>query len=1012
MNIKGILTAILAGGAVLLDASADQDGSEACLPAGYTALSFVESTGVQYIDTEYAHKAGDTFSCEFSSRLDRQSTGSSAIFGVMTAAGGPRCIFWARRDSSLAPVIQYGSDSSKTGTAGSYAYGRRVTVTCDDTSTRWTDSCDEGGSIAPGGSLQSADAPVYLFAYNRVISNSEPFDFTAMRLYSFKVVGKDGATSVDLKPCRNDKGIVGLYDLARDKFLTNAGSGEFIGGGVLPIGYEALTYIESTGTQYIDSEYRPAAGDAFRCEFSSRLEMQPSVDSAVFGVMTPAGGSRCIFWARRASAGASFREAPVIQYGSDASKGGSAGSLAYGKRISLVCDDESTRWTDEDGGGGTIAPGGALQSSAEPLYIFAYNRVDSDCAREFSSARLYLFKVVDRYGELAVDLVPCRDDEGVAGLYDLARGKFLANKGSGEFYAARETLPEGYEALECIVSTGTQYIDTEYCHRAGDTFSCDFSARLEDLPASHAVFGVMTVAGESRCCFWARRGAASVPVFMYGSGDSVVGQERSFAYGKRVSVVCDDASARWTDAGGGGGTIAPGGSLQSCDAPLYIFAYNRVFAESAPTELAAMRLYSFKVFGKNGDSVVDLVPCRNPEGVAGLYDLARGKFLENKGSGEFYVPGALPEGYMALEYIESTGTQYIDTEYCHSEGDTFDCDFSVRLADQPTVQCAIFGVMTPVQYPRCIFWARRGSAEVPVFMHGTDASVSGMAGSFSYGKRISLVCDDTSARWTDADGGSGSITASGPLKSSDCPLYIFAYNRVDSDCAFEFSATRLYAFKLTDKTGQVVVDLMPCQDPDGVFGLYDLARGKFLTNKGSGEFIGGGVRAEVVEGVLEVSEGMLTSDDVASYDVEKVSAKTVNAGAVQSYPSDLTLTEGVFSLVDGNPETHVVAGELSLAGGVKLVIDLMKRGSDGISADSVVFTGASEENPIVVSPVLRTGSMSRSRIYRIISGAELGEDDLGKFRLEGVEHAVFKIFDGDLCLVHEQWPAGCAILIR
>jgi hypothetical protein len=49
------------------------------------------------------------------------------------------------------------------------------------------------------------------------------------RLYSCQVI-YDGELIRNMIPCKNDFGVIGLYDLANNKFYSNAGSGEFVAG--------------------------------------------------------------------------------------------------------------------------------------------------------------------------------------------------------------------------------------------------------------------------------------------------------------------------------------------------------------------------------------------------------------------------------------------------------------------------------------------------------------------------------------------------------------------------------------------------------------------------------------------------------------------------------------------------------------------------------------------------------------------------------------------------------------
>ena len=65
--------------------------------------------------------------------------------------------------------------------------------------------------------------------------------------------------------------------------------------------------------------------------------------------------------------------------------------------------------------------------------------------------------------------------------------------------------------------------------------------------------------------------------------------------------------------------------------PLYLFCTN---TNDSPLVFAKMNLYTCKIYD-NDKIVRNYIPCVNPSGKAGLFDLVESKFYENKGSGEF-----------------------------------------------------------------------------------------------------------------------------------------------------------------------------------------------------------------------------------------------------------------------------------------------------------------------------------------------------------------------------------------
>lgn len=79
----------------------------------------------------------------------------------------------------------------------------------------------------------------------------------------------------------------------------------------------------------------------------------------------------------------------------------------------------------------------------------------------------------------------------------------------------------------------------------------------------------------------------------------------------------------------------------SIDVPMYLFAENRKLGSSTSAPSTSdFYLYSCKI-KENGNLVMDLVPCTNPSGEVGLYDLVSGNFYGNAGTGDFVAGPAV-----------------------------------------------------------------------------------------------------------------------------------------------------------------------------------------------------------------------------------------------------------------------------------------------------------------------------------------------------------------------------------
>lgn len=184
--------------------------------------------------------------------------------------------------------------------------------------------------------------------------------------------------------------------------------------------------------------------------------------------------------------------------------------------------------------------------------------------------------------------------------------------------------------------------------------------------------------------------------------------------------------------------------------------------------------------------------------------------------------GTLPFEYTKLEYIKSSGSQYINTGF------------------------------TPTSNTKVLMYASVNSHLSNGSYFGTRSSNSG-SDSRSY---CVLILADGTAR-SDFYGNSkglGNIPTGNqkllknknetslseanvihPMveKESNYPLYLFCINTSGNPSVFGHIS--VYSCKIYNN-GVIVRDYIPCISPDGEVGMYDLAESKFYKNNGTGNF--------------------------------------------------------------------------------------------------------------------------------------------------------------------------------
>lgn len=197
----------------------------------------------------------------------------------------------------------------------------------------------------------------------------------------------------------------------------------------------------------------------------------------------------------------------------------------------------------------------------------------------------------------------------------------------------------------------------------------------------------------------------------------------------------------------------------------------------------------------------------------------------------------LPVGYKQVEYIESTGTQYIDIGRKMYNNSEIELCFSF---DDIQENCSIFGSRTSSTTNNFEI-----ASQIPIFPIYLDfgnystsrASYSGATINTKYictiSKSLRAVYDENHTLLAS----NNTLISANNTTPSNARIF---------DTAGGYSVNKLkgkvYYCKIWEN-GVLVRNMIPCKNPSNVAGLYDTVNGAFYTNAGTGSFIAG---AEVV----------------------------------------------------------------------------------------------------------------------------------------------------------------------
>lgn len=200
------------------------------IPSGYEQLSYIESTGTQYIDTGL--KVGDVYGFD----IKYQSTGKvdqsrpynvDGIFGA-NAIGCDTKIWFAYSDDrpGVSIILRGGKGVSYYYPSYDTYYAAIHHVKVETDGTVWYNG-ENIGTIS-GFTTVTTNVSVYLFG---VCSTAQQYLYarSKTRMYHVKFYGESQALLGDFVPCKRvSDGVPGMYDAVSGTFFTNKGTGTFL----------------------------------------------------------------------------------------------------------------------------------------------------------------------------------------------------------------------------------------------------------------------------------------------------------------------------------------------------------------------------------------------------------------------------------------------------------------------------------------------------------------------------------------------------------------------------------------------------------------------------------------------------------------------------------------------------------------------------------------------------------------------------------------------------------------
>lgn len=387
-------------------------------------------------------------------------------------------------------------------------------------------------------------------------------------------------------------------------------------------------------------------------------------------------------------------------------------------------------------------------------------------------------------------------------------------------------LPSTYQYTEYLQSTGTQYIDLGYIPKDNSGVEVQFMYDQKTssyqgpfgTQSSSATADSFRMAGITSRDAWgmhtgdvgSTNGALYTTNTLYTVSMNKFGNYEIISNGSNILTAVSSSSNHYSN------------DVNS----LYLFGRN---TNSGLTHPFFGKIYYFKLY-EDKQLIHYLVPCiRKSDNKPGMYDLISRVFYTNNGSGEFVVSTKvqdLPATYMPLQYLESTGTQYIQLNYTLSNNDDVEVDFEMTQ-----------------KAPNRLLGARRTAGNSAYVLGMYDSSLDGRKyiafgtdnwasqTEFKLNTRYTLAIKNATAQVDNVI----KYTFSSSSFTTPNNICLFAYN--DNGSISTNSYIKIYSCKIFQNHTLSHYYQPALRLSDGMAGMYDLITSTFYTSSSNTNFL-------------------------------------------------------------------------------------------------------------------------------------------------------------------------------